>query len=100
MKGAVVTMDESIRRTKAIIAAATSVRKDIFFLSHGGPISAPEDAALVNQKTDCVGFVGASSLERMGVEQSLVDITRRFKSIPVPAARAFVKGARPARSRK
>jgi hypothetical protein len=37
----------------------------------------------VNQRTDCVGFVGASSLERMGVEQSLIDITRRFKGIPV-----------------
>lgn len=89
--GAVVTMGEAIKRTQAIIDAATQVRKDIFFLSHGGPICTPEDAAEVNQKTDCVGFVGASSLERMGVEQSLVDITRRFKKIPAPAARTFGK---------
>jgi predicted TIM-barrel enzyme len=41
----------------------------------------------VNEHTDCVGFVGASSLERLGVEQSLVEITRRFKQIPVPAAK-------------
>jgi hypothetical protein len=27
----------------------------------------------------------------MGVEQSLVDITRRFKKIPVPAAKKFMK---------
>ncbi|MGB8170056.1 MAG: phosphoenolpyruvate hydrolase family protein [Chthoniobacteraceae bacterium] len=85
--GAVVSMDEAVKRTQAIIAAANTVRKDIYFLSHGGPIATPDDAAYVNQHTDCVGFVGASSLERLGVEASLVDITRRFKKIPVPAAR-------------
>src|SRR5471032_2819916 len=63
--GAVVPMDDAIARTQAIIEGArSSGRKDIFFLSHGGPIATPDDAALVNQRTDCVGFVGASSLER------------------------------------
>jgi len=81
--GAVVSMDDAVRRTQAIIDAANAVRKDIFFLSHGGPIATPEDAAHVNTHTDCVGFVGASSLERMGVEASLVEITQRFKKIPV-----------------
>jgi predicted TIM-barrel enzyme len=90
VQSAAVTMDEAVNRTKAIIAAAKQVRNDILFLSHGGPISKPEDAAYVNQHTECVGFVGASSLERMGVEQSLVDITRRFKAIPAPAARAVL----------
>ncbi len=85
--GAVCTMDDAVQRTQAIIQAARRVRKDLFFLSHGGPICTPEDAAYINEHTDCVGFVGASSLERMGVEQSLVDLTRRFKQIPVPAVR-------------
>jgi len=83
---AVCSLDDAVRRTQEIINAAKSVRKDIFFLSHGGPISAPEDAAYVNERTDCVGFVGASSLERIGVEQALIDITRRFKKIGTPAA--------------
>lgn len=85
--GAVVSMDDAVKRTRDIIAAASTVRKDIYFLSHGGPIATPDDAAHVNQHTDCVGFVGASSLERLGVEESLVAITRRFKQIPAPAAR-------------
>jgi predicted TIM-barrel enzyme len=80
-------MEDAIRRTRAIIESARQVRKDIFFLSHGGPISTPEDAAYVNQHTDCVGFVGASSLERLGVERPLVELTQRFKKIPAPAAR-------------
>src|SRR5438046_8840216 len=87
------TLDEAVKRCQGIINAARRVRKDIFFLSHGGPIATPEDAAYVNERTDCVGFVGASSLERMGVEQSLVDITKKFKAIAAPAAKRVAKGA-------
>jgi len=84
------TLDEAVKRTQAIIEAARQVRKDIFFLSHGGPICTPEDAAYVNQHTGCVGFVGASSLERMAVEQSLLNLTRRFKQIQAPAAKVLL----------
>jgi len=88
---AVVTWDFAIQRTQEIIDAATRVRKDIFFLTHGGPINTPEDADRVLKSTDAVGFVGASSLERMGVEASLTDLTRRFKSLKAPAAKALMK---------
>jgi len=81
--GAVITMDDSIKQIQSIITAASTVRKDIIFLSHGGPINTPEDASYVNQHTDCVGFVGASSLERMGVEESLTNLTKEFKRIPL-----------------
>jgi len=85
--GATCTIEEAATRVQAIIDAARTVRGDIIFLSHGGPISTPWDAAYINENTDSVGFVGASSLERMGVEQSLVDLTREFKAIPCPAAK-------------
>ena len=81
--GATCSMDDAIRRTQAVIEGAQAVRKDIFYLCHGGPIATPEDAQQVIDRTDCVGFVGASSLERLGVEASLVDITKRFKQIAV-----------------
>lgn len=83
VRDAVVSWEETIKRTQDIIDAAKTVRKDIFFLCHGGPINTPEDADRVIQATDCVGFVGASSLERMSVEKSLESLTREFKAIPV-----------------
>ncbi len=83
VKGATCSMDDAVSRTRAIIEGARSVRDDIFFLSHGGPISAPKHAAIINEQTDCVGFVGASSLERLGIEESLTNLTREFKAIPV-----------------
>ena len=81
--GATCTMHEAIQRTQAVIDGARGVNRRVFFLCHGGPIATPEHAQEVIDKTDCVGFVGASSLERLGVEASLVDITKRFKQISV-----------------
>ena len=80
---ATMSLPEAAKITQGIIDAAKSVRKDLIFLSHGGPINTPEDAAFINEQTDTDGFVGASSLERMAVEQSLTDLTQRFKQIPV-----------------
>jgi len=80
---ATMSLPEAAKITQSIIDAAKSVRKDLIFLSHGGPINTPEDAAYINEHTDTDGFVGASSLERMAVEQSLTDLTQRFKQIPV-----------------
>ena len=93
VRNAAVSMDEAVRRTQAIIDGAKKVRKDILFLSHGGPICTPDDAAYITEHTDCVGFVGASSLERLAVEDSLTNLTRRFKKIPVrkESLRAFRK---------
>lgn len=86
--GATVGLEEAARWTQRLIDAARgSGRRDLLFLSHGGPILTPEDAAYINEKTDAVGFVGASSLERMAVEDSLKVLTKRFKGIPAPAAR-------------
>jgi len=80
---ATMCLPEAAQITQGIIDAAKSVRKDLIFLSHGGPINTPEDAAFINEHTDTDGFVGASSLERMAVEQSLTQLTQRFKQIPV-----------------
>ena len=83
VKGAAITLDESVRRVRAVIDAGCRVRKDIIFLSHGGPIATPQDAAYINERTNAVGFVGASSLERLAVEDSLTQLTKKFKKIPV-----------------
>ena len=80
---ATMSLAEAAKRTQLIIDAGRTVRDDIIYLSHGGPINTPEDAAYINEHTDAVGFVGASSLERMAVEQSLTKLTEEFKAIPV-----------------
>lgn len=80
--GAVCSMEEAAARCQSIFEAGRAINPNIFLLSHGGPINTPEDATKVNELTDAQGFVGASSLERMGVEESLTNLTRKFKKIP------------------
>jgi predicted TIM-barrel enzyme len=75
------TMDNAIETTAKIIEAGKKVNPDIFFLAHGGPVNTPEDVRVILDNTQAHGFVGASSLERMGVEQSLTDLTKKFKSL-------------------
>ncbi|WP_026967315.1 phosphoenolpyruvate hydrolase family protein [Algoriphagus terrigena] len=81
--GASCSMDEAIARTNEIVAAAKAVNPDLFFLAHGGPINTPDDVRIVLEKADVHGFVGASSLERMGVEESLTNLTREFKKLTI-----------------
>jgi predicted TIM-barrel enzyme len=82
--GATCTMEDAIERTQKIIEAGRAVNPETFFLAHGGPVNTPEDVRVILDKTEVHGFVGASSLERMGVEESLTNLTRRFKSLTLP----------------
>lgn len=79
--GATRSMDFAIDKTQKIIEAVRKSNPDTFFLAHGGPVNTPEDVKIILDKTDAHGFVGASSLERMGVEQSLTNLTKEFKSL-------------------
>jgi predicted TIM-barrel enzyme len=61
--------------------AASSIKPDILLLCHGGPIATPEDAAYVLARCEAVGFVGASSMERLPVERAIATTTKAFKSV-------------------
>ena len=76
-------LEDAAANVQEIIDAAKAVNTDVIALSHGGPIATPEDAAYINQHTDAVGFVGASSIERLAVEKAITEMTQRFKRIPV-----------------
>jgi predicted TIM-barrel enzyme len=88
-KGAVgarttVAMDESAERIGSMARAALEVNPDLLVLCHGGPIAEPHDAAeIMRQVPEVVGFLGASSTERLPVERAIADTVREFKSIRV-----------------
>ncbi len=62
--------------------AALRINKDVIILVHGGPVSSPEDASCVlNRTKNCHGFYGASSMERLPTEVALTEQTRKFKAV-------------------
>jgi hypothetical protein len=76
------TLEECVPRVTDIVAAAVSVRPDVFVLCHGGPIAMPEDAQFMLQRIPRLnGFYGASSMERLPTEIALTEQVRRFAAI-------------------
>ena len=62
--------------------AALRVNREVVVLVHGGPVAEPEDAGFIMKNTrNCHGFYGASSMERLPVEDAITEQTRRFKRI-------------------
>jgi predicted TIM-barrel enzyme len=76
------SLDDCVALVDEWSAAAREIREDVLVLCHGGPISAPADAAHVLARTDrCHGFYGASSMERLPTEQAVTATTREFTGI-------------------
>lgn len=76
------TLDESVKLVQEIRDAAIKINPDVIVLCHGGPIAKPEDARYVLQRTEGVhGFYGASSMERLPVEEAIANITKEFKQL-------------------
>jgi predicted TIM-barrel enzyme len=76
------TLDDCVADIDRWAAAARAVRDDVIVLCHGGPIAEPADAAYVLSHAHGIhGFYGASSMERLPVEQALKATTERFKAV-------------------
>ncbi|XP_024977748.1 uncharacterized protein LOC112515272 isoform X1 [Cynara cardunculus var. scolymus] len=77
-----VSLEESVNRVQAIADAARKINPDTIVLCHGGPISGPTEAEFILKNTKGVhGFYGASSLERLPVEQAIKGTVEQYKSI-------------------
>jgi len=76
-------LEDAPAKVQAIGDAARQVKPDAILLCHGGPIATPDDAAYVLARTDAVGFIGASSMERLPVETAIAETARQFKSVPL-----------------
>jgi predicted TIM-barrel enzyme len=76
-------IDAAITRIGEIFDAAVAADPEVILLSHGGPISTAEDAEYVNLNSKAVGFVAASSFERIPIEIALKKACDDFKSIKI-----------------
>ena len=80
------TLEESMEKTEAILRAGLEENPGIIPLCHGGAIISPDDARAVFRQTSAVGFIGASSIERIPGEQIVSRTVESFKSLPLDEA--------------
>jgi predicted TIM-barrel enzyme len=74
------SLEEAGRRCREIFQAVLSINPGILCLAHGGPIEGPEGTEYIYRHTQAVGFVGASSIERIPTEEAIRKVTEIFKA--------------------
>lgn len=75
------TLEKSADLINAMTKVAREGYQDIMIFSHGGPIAYPEDTRYIYEHTDSIGFLGASSIERIPIEVPLKEACQEFKNI-------------------
>jgi predicted TIM-barrel enzyme len=76
------TLAECVGAIQEIHDAAKAVRDDVLVICHGGPISEPDDARFVLERTrGIVGFYGASSMERLPTEEAITARVAEFRDL-------------------
>ncbi len=78
------SLDECVTLFNECAEAVRSVKSDMIFICHGGPLAEPADAQyLLSNCSDCHGFYGASSMERLPTEQAITQRTAEFTQLVV-----------------
>jgi predicted TIM-barrel enzyme len=74
-------LDGACAATQEMLEAAKAGRSDVLIVAHGGPFEDPAAVARVFATTDVVGYLGASSIERLPVERAVSGIVAEFKAL-------------------
>ena len=78
-----VDMQKAVDGIAAIAGASRAARPDVFVVAHGGPIAGPDDARKLFAMVEIDGFVGASSMERLPIEEPLQANAAAFAALSV-----------------
>jgi predicted TIM-barrel enzyme len=77
-------MDKLLAKAQDVMNTAKDARADVICLIHGGPFYDPESTRIVYEKTDAMGFVAASAIERVPVEKAVIGVCKEYKGLPMP----------------
>jgi predicted TIM-barrel enzyme len=77
-------IEEMAQRSQAHYDLAQKLKSEVILLAHGASLVNPEDAQYMLDHTACHGVQLGSSIERMAIEQPLVERAASFKAIRFP----------------
>lgn len=63
-----------------IFSVCDKISGSIIKMIYGGPARSPADMHYLYQNTDCMGYIGGSSFERIPMESAILSTTRAFKT--------------------
>lgn len=75
----VVSLEKSAMLARRIFDVCKG-RTDVIKVVYGGPIKTPIDMQYFYETTECQGFIGGSSFERIPAEKAILNVTRAYKT--------------------
>lgn len=77
------SVDECVKIINTLIKAAKDTNPETVCLAHGGPFKDPESVKDIYRYSDAIGYIGASSVERIPLENAIMSTVTAFKNIPL-----------------
>jgi two-component system response regulator AtoC len=74
-------LDRAIESIRSMIDAAKSAAPNPYCVIFGGPVLLPQDTAQVYQRTEALGYLGGSAVERFPTAAAVTQTVREFKHV-------------------
>jgi len=75
-----ISIDEARKITDKIFRVCNSLRSDVIKMIYAGPANTPIDMHYMYQNTECQGYIGGSTFDRIPIERAILNTTKAFKS--------------------
>jgi transcriptional regulator with PAS, ATPase and Fis domain len=74
-------LDRAVESIRAMIEAARQATPNPYCVIFGGPVLLPQDTAQVYQRTEALGYIGGSAVERFPTAAAVTQTVREFKHV-------------------
>ena len=74
------SIEDARRMTDKIYALCNEMNPDIIKMIYAGPANTPIDMQYMYQNTECQGYIGGSTFDRIPTERAIYNTMKAFKS--------------------
>lgn len=75
-----ISIDEARKISDKIFKICDEIRPDIIKMIYAGPANTPIDMQYMYKNTECQGYIGGSTFDRIPTERAVLNTTKAFKS--------------------
>ena len=74
------SLEIAINISQKIFEVCDAIRPGIIKMVYGGPATSPLEMKYIYQKTQCNGYIGGSTFDRLPIEDVMINTTKAFKT--------------------
>lgn len=78
--GKYISLDEARRISSRVFAICDERRPEVIKMVYAGPANTPIDMQYIYRNTQCQGYIGGSTFDRIPTERAILNTTKAFKT--------------------